>query len=128
MPYEHDDSHILRIIDELGPLPDRLFSQWDRSHLYFRSNGEQFNSMVDEPRIELFKGVSFATRFRGEKACEIDDKEEELLAYGLESNSIQASSGRVSIQPLCILDQIRASNLQFCSLHSMLLYIYSERV
>ena len=79
MPGEHDDGHILRIIDQLGPLPERLFSQWGRSHMYYRSNGEQFNSMVDGPLIELFKGDPFATRFHKAKACEIDDNEEESV-------------------------------------------------
>ena len=76
MPDEHDDSYILRLIDQLGALPDRLFSQWDRSHLYFRSNGERFNSMVDQSFIGMFKGCPYATRFHKEKAYGIDDKEE----------------------------------------------------
>lgn len=79
MPGKHDDGHILSIIDELRPLPERLFSQWGRSHMYYRSNGEQFNSMVDGPLIELFKCDSVATRFHKEKACEIDDNEEESV-------------------------------------------------
>lgn len=51
MPGEHDDDHILMIINQLGPLPERLFSQWGRSHKYYRPNGEHFNSTVDGPLI-----------------------------------------------------------------------------
>lgn len=29
MPDDRDDCHILMIINQLGPLPDLLFSQWD---------------------------------------------------------------------------------------------------
>ena len=81
MPDEPDDFHLLEIIDQLGPLPDRLLSQWDRSHLYFRPNGEQFNSMVDQPgNIELLeKDESFETIFHYGKEATIDDKEEELV-------------------------------------------------
>lgn len=75
-PGDHVDCQILSIIDQLGPLPARLFSQWGRSHMYYRSNGEQFNSVVDEPYVELEKDVPFETRFHREKACDIDDKEE----------------------------------------------------
>lgn len=32
MPDEHDDGHILEIIDQLGPLPERLFSKWGQFH------------------------------------------------------------------------------------------------
>ncbi len=54
MPDEGDDSHILMMIRPLGPLPERLLSQWDQASRYFQSNGEQFNSMVDGPDIEFF--------------------------------------------------------------------------
>lgn len=47
--------------------------------MYYRSNGEQFNSMVDGPLIQWFKGDSFATRFHKAKACEKDDNEEESV-------------------------------------------------
>lgn len=79
MPGEGDDTHILMIIDQLGPLPERLFSQWDRSHRYFRSNGEHFNSIVDGPDIELFHYDSYAARFHAEKLREFDDNEEETV-------------------------------------------------
>lgn len=79
MPGEHDDGHILRIIDQLGPLPERLFSQWGRSHKYYRPNGEHFNSAVDGPLTELFNNDSFATSFHKAKACEMDDNEEESV-------------------------------------------------
>lgn len=76
MPGEHDDGHILRIIDQLGPLPERLFSKWGRSHKYYRPNGEHFNSSIDGRRIELFNNDSYATSFHKRKAPEIDDNEE----------------------------------------------------
>lgn len=75
-PGDHVDAQILSIIDQLESLSARLFSQWGRSHMYYRSNGEQFNSVVDEPRVELEKDVPFETCFHREKACDIDDKEE----------------------------------------------------
>ena len=78
MPGEHDDVHILQIIDQLGPLPERLFSQWGQSHKYYRPNGERFNSMVSGP-IGLYESDSFATSFHQRKGCEIDDKEEESV-------------------------------------------------
>lgn len=78
MPDDHDDCHILMIIDQLGPLPEQLFSQWDQSHIYFLSNSTQ-NSIVDESDMELLKDISFATRFHEEKGCEIDDNEEESV-------------------------------------------------
>ena len=76
MPGEYDDSHILRIIDQLGPLPERLFSKWGRSHKYYRPNGEHFNSSIDGRRIELFNNDSYATSFHKRKAPKIDDNEE----------------------------------------------------
>lgn len=81
LPDEPDDCHLLDIIDQLGPLPDRLLSQWDRSHLYFRPNGEQFNSMVDQPANPelLEKDDSFETVFHHGKEAIIDDEEEELV-------------------------------------------------
>lgn len=78
-PGDHVDCQILSITDQLGPLPARLFSQWDRAHLYYRSNGEQFNSVVDQPFIELEKDEPFETRFHREKACDIDDNEEDSV-------------------------------------------------
>ena len=47
--------------------------------MYFRSNGEQFNSMVDEPHMRLLKDDSLATRFLKEKSFEIDNNEEESV-------------------------------------------------
>ena len=79
MPDEGDDCHILMMIDQLGPLPERLLCQWDQSHRYFRSNGEQFNSIVDGPNIELLQADSLETCFHDEKRCEIDANEEESV-------------------------------------------------
>ena len=78
-PGDHVDCQILSITDQLGPLPARLFSQWDRAHLYYRSNGEQFNSVVDQPFTVLDKDEPFETRFHREKACDIDDNEEDSV-------------------------------------------------
>ena len=47
--------------------------------MYFWSNGKQFNLVVDEPRIGLFKYDSFTTLFHEEKPREIDDKKEESV-------------------------------------------------
>lgn len=79
MPDEGDDSHILMMIGALGPLPERLLSQWDQAHRYFRSNGEQFNSMVDGPDIELLPPDPLETVFHREKRCEFDAGEEESV-------------------------------------------------
>lgn len=79
MPGEHDDVHILQIIDQQGLLPERLFSKWGRSHKYYRPNGEHFNSNIEAPPIELSKYDSFATTFHETKAPEIDDNEEESV-------------------------------------------------
>lgn len=65
MPDDHNDCHILMIIDQLGPLSQQFFSQWDRSHMYFLSNSIQ-NSIVDESDTELLKDISFAIRFHEE--------------------------------------------------------------
>lgn len=67
------------VTGQLGPLPGRSHSQWDQSHQYFRSNGEQFNSMVDGPDIELLPHVSFETLFRSENRCKLDANEEESV-------------------------------------------------
>ena len=79
MPGQGKDHHILMMVDALGPLPERLLSQWDQAHRYFRSNGEQFNSMVDGPDIELLPPDSLETLFHREKRCEFDAGEEESV-------------------------------------------------
>lgn len=66
------------IADQLGPLAERLLSKWDQSHRYFRSNGEQFNSMVEGPE-KLLSAVSFATHFHELKPCEMDANEAESV-------------------------------------------------
>lgn len=47
--------------------------------MYYRSNGEHFNSVVDRPCIELEKVDPFETRFHQEKACDIDDNVEDSV-------------------------------------------------
>ena len=76
---ETDDSHLLLMISQLGPLPEPLISQWPRSHTYFHPNGEQFNSMVDGSEAELINYDSLETRFREEKSSDINEKEEEIV-------------------------------------------------
>lgn len=41
-----DDDHILQMCDILGPLPSCLMSQWPRSHLYFKANGEKITNHI----------------------------------------------------------------------------------
>lgn len=76
---ETDDSHLLLMISQLGPLPESLISQWPRSHTYFHPNREQFNSMVDGSEAELINYDSLETRFREEKSSDINEKEEEIV-------------------------------------------------
>lgn len=72
-----DDTHLLDMIDRLGPLPAHLFSAWPRSHYYFRSNGELFNSVVGaKPQEEtILPAESIETAFGQEKPTELDDEE-----------------------------------------------------
>lgn len=77
---EHiDDCHLLSMIDQLGPLPERIFSQWPRSHKYFRSDGEPFNSLVSGTEIQLIESPSLETRFQEEKSSEINENEEKIV-------------------------------------------------
>lgn len=66
------------MVDALGPLPERLLSQWDQAHRFFRSNGEQFNSMMKGPN-KLLPADSLETVFHSEKCCEFDAGEEESV-------------------------------------------------
>lgn len=72
-----DDTHLLDMIDRLGPLPEHLFSAWPRSHYYFRPNGKLFNSMVGSKRHEeiILPSESIETVFEQEKPTELDDEE-----------------------------------------------------
>lgn len=79
MPGEDDDDHTLMMIRTLGPLPERFLSQWDEAHRYFRSNGEQFGSMVNEPDLELSPPDPLEILFHREKCCEFDAGEEESV-------------------------------------------------
>ena len=76
---QSDDSHLLLMISQLGPLPEPFISQWPRFHIYFRPNGEQLNSMVDGSEIKLISYNSLETRFQEEKSFEIYKKEEEIV-------------------------------------------------
>ena len=67
------------MIDQLGPLPERIFSQWPRSHKYFRSDGEPFNSLVSGTEIQLIESPSLETRFQEEKSSEINENEEKIV-------------------------------------------------
>lgn len=79
MPNEDDDSHILMLIDQIEPLPERMLSQWENSNRYFRSNGQHFNAIVDGSDIESLHIYTLETLFRHEKRCEIDANEEESV-------------------------------------------------
>ena len=74
-----DDCHLLSMIDQLGPLPEHIFSQWPRSNKYFHSDGEPFNSLVSGTEILLIKSPSLETRFHEEKPSEINENEEKIV-------------------------------------------------
>ncbi len=82
-----DDTHLLDMIDRLGPLPPQLLSQWPRSHKYLRTNGEIFNSAVGEPYEAVFPPEPIEAAFECAKPTELDDKEGyvilDLLRYVL---------------------------------------------
>lgn len=63
---------LLSMVSQLEPLQECLFSQWTRSHKYFRSNGEQYNSLVEGPEVELVSSSSLENRFQNEKSSEIN--------------------------------------------------------
>ena len=67
------------MFDQLGPLPERIISQWPRSHKYFRSDGEPFNSLVGGTKIELIESPSLETRFQEEKSSELNENEEKIV-------------------------------------------------
>lgn len=66
-------------MSQLGPLPERIFSQWRCSHKYFRSDGEPFNSLVSGTEIRLIRSTSLKTRFQPEKSSELHENEEKIV-------------------------------------------------
>lgn len=63
-----DDSHLLLIISEFGPLPEPFISQMPRFQIYFHPNGEQFDSKVDESETKLTCYNSLETHFQEKKS------------------------------------------------------------
>lgn len=80
-----DDTHLLDMIDRLGPSPAHLFSAWPRFHYYFRPNGKLFNSVVGfKPQEEtILRAESIETAFGQEKPTEFDDEEGAILLNSL---------------------------------------------
>lgn len=69
--------------------------------MYFRSNGE-FNLIFDKSVIKLPEGDSSATRFHKEKACEINNNEEESVIDILRQILIYEPEKRPSGQELLV--------------------------
>ena len=91
-----DDTHLLDMIDRLGPLPPQLLSQWPRSHKYLRTNGEIFSSIVGESYEAVTPPDPIEAAFQRQKPIELDDKEGyvilDLLRYVLEYEPAQRPS------------------------------------
>lgn len=69
--------------------------------MYFRSNGE-FNLIFDKSVIKLPEGDSSAARFHKEKACEINNNEEESVIDILRQILIYKPEKRPSTQELLV--------------------------
>lgn len=80
--YRTNDSHLLQIIDALGPLPDSLFNLWERGGRYFGPDGKVLRTDVGEEEpcpYPIYIGPNLEEMFVQNRMLEMDEDEASVV-------------------------------------------------